>query len=508
MNNIENGIVQLQGDLNDLSETVDGMTGGGRVPELVNEMAQLKNDFNLLEENYGTTVDEIYTDVEYTDYDPQFTDGAVDTDGTIISSSSYTSTYEYSVKIPVMEGDVVGLINSGSPTPSYRWLCAYNSNQQAVPSAGKSSGSTLPYTVPSGIAYVVLSVYKSHSVTAIRITHTSIEEITRYFPIFQQLGKFNWEGNLTDGDSILLTKSNVRFIVVWVFTGHVSTMAQISIGIKQTNSFTVLAEVDNTYLYYRGNASGDITSVAHGLTISDDIQIKVVSDFRVNTLKSITITSGGINYTLAATSYGTDMNGSPCVVSDGAELEDCAFAWIPRDINKPIWIFGDSWASMFDTRWVYYMVEAGFDKSWMLNAYAGENTQTGLESFKNLLYIRKPEYVVWMYGMNNSDSIDSVNSDWKTAYDELIQICEDYKITPILYTVPNTPSVNNNYKNAIVKTSGYRYIDGVSAVGDDGSGNWFTGYEQSESDHNHTSAKGAIALFNRILTDFPEIASN
>ena len=69
-------------------------------------------------------------------------------------------------------------------------------------------------------------------------------------------------------------------------------------------------------------------------------------------------------------------------------------------------------------------------------------------------------------------------------------------------------TINNNFKNDIVRNSGFRYIDGAAAVGDDGNGNWFTGFEQSSSDHNHTSAKGAMALFMRILTDFPEIASN
>jgi hypothetical protein len=144
----------------------------------------------------------------------------------------------------------------------------------------------------------------------------------------------------------------------------------------------------------------------------------------------------------------------------------------------------------------------------MLNGFAGEDTDEAYESLENLLTIRKPDYIVWLLGMNNGDSSTAVNSVWKAIYDKLVQLCEDYSINLILYTVPNTPTINNNFKNAIVRESGYRYIDGAAAVGDDGEGNWFTNFEQSASDHNHTSGRGARALCYRILADFPEIAGN
>ena len=244
------------------------------------------------------------------------------------------------------------------------------------------------------------------------------------------------------------------------------------------------------------------------MTISEDLQIKIESPFKVNELGGITICSDGTEYTLSATAYGTDMTGCPYLVSDGAVMTDCAFSWIPKDIDKPIWVFGDSWVSMYDTRWPYYMVRDGFTKTWMLNGFAGEDTDEAYKSLENLLTIRKPDYIVWLLGMNNGDSSTAVNSVWKAIYDKLVQLCEDYSINLILYTVPNTPTINNNFKNAIVRESGYRYIDGATAVGDDGEGNWFTNFEQSSSDHNHTSGRGARALYYRILADFPEIAGN
>lgn len=415
-----------------------------------------------------------------------------------------SSSYEHSQKIAVSEGDVLKP-TSTQPGAYFRFICAYNGNS-VVASAGSNDGPT-SYTVPSGIDGVIVSTSVSQHETAVIVKRKTGEE-TRVYPIGQKLGNFNWKGDLSDGDSVELPASNVRFNVVWCFIGHISTMGKITIGIKSTSgTVKELCSVDSTYIYYRLN-DGTIASEAHGLTISEDLQIKIDSPFKVNELGSITICSDGTEYTLNATPYGTDMTGAPYLFSTGAILTNCAFSWIPKDIDKPIWVFGDSWVSMYESRWPYYMVRDGHTNSWMLNGFAGERTSDAYESLVNLLLVRKPDYIVWLLGMNNGDTSTAVNTKWKSVYDKLTQLCADYGIILILYTVPNTPTINNNFKNAIVRESGYRYIDGALAVGDDGNGNWFTGYEQSSTDHNHTSGKGARALYYRILVDFPEIAGN
>ena len=415
-----------------------------------------------------------------------------------------SSSYEHSQKIAVLEGDVLKPAST-QPGAYFRFICAYNGNS-VVASAGTNSGPT-SYTVPSGIDGVIVSASVSQHETAVIIKRKTGEE-TRVYPIGQKLGNFNWKGDLSDGDSVELPASNVRFNVVWCFTGHVSTMGKITIGIKATDgTVKELCSVDSTYIYYRLK-DGTIASEAHGLTISEDLQIKIDSPFKVNELGSITICSDGTEYTLSATPYGTDMTGAPYLFSTRAVMTNCAFSWIPKDIDKPIWVFGDSWVSMYDSRWPYYMVRDGHTNSWMLNGFAGESTSDAYESLLNLLLVRKPDYIVWLLGMNDGDTSTAVNTAWKSIYDKLTQLCADYGINLILYTVPNTPTINNSFKNAIVRESGYRYIDGALAVGDDGNGNWFTGYEQSSTDHNHTSGKGARALYYRILADFPEIAGN
>lgn len=415
-----------------------------------------------------------------------------------------STSYEHTQIITVESGVVITPISANSGA-YFRFVTAYKDGV-CITSAGSKTGTTA-YTVPANINGVRFSFQVDQNITAVEIKRQTGSE-TLYYPITQKLGKVNWKGNLASGDSVKLLGSNVRYNTVWNFTGHISTMGKITLGVMTTGgTLKELCSVDSTYLYYRLN-NGNTASVEHGIAISGDLQIKIESPFKVNELGGITICSDGVEYTLAETSYGTDMNGVPYLLSTDMVMTDCVFSWIPKDIDKPIWVFGDSWVSMYDTRWPYYMVRDGYTNSWMLNGFAGEDTDEAFESLENLLTIRKPDYIVWLLGMNNGDSSTAVNSVWKAIYDKLVQLCEDYSINLILYTVPNTPTINNNYKNAIVRASGYRYIDGAAAVGDDGSGNWFTGFEQSSTDHNHTSSKGARALYYRILADFPEIAGN
>lgn len=414
------------------------------------------------------------------------------------------TSYYYSQKIAVVPGDLITPLGDGN-APYFRFVCAYNGNT-AVTAAG-SNDARLFYEVPAGINGIIVSTSQSQNTTSISINHQTGTE-KRVYPISQKLGRFTWSGDLGDGDTVDLVHSNVRFNTTWVFTGHVTTMGKISIGVKPDGGdLKVLCAVDTTNVYYRTN-SGSLAYEAHGLTIDEDLQIIIESPFKVNELGGITICSDGTEYAVSASTFGTDMTGAPHLVSDGATMTGCVFSWIPKDIDKPIWVFGDSWVSMYENRWPYYMVRDGFTNTWMLNGFAGEDSMTAYESLNNLLAIRKPEYLVWLLGMNDKDNNTAVNEKWKFVYDKLTALCESYAINLILYTVPNTPTINNNFKNAIVKASGYRYIDGVAAVGDDGVGNWFTGFEQSASDHNHTSTKGAKALYYRILADFPEIAGN
>ena len=75
---------------------------------------------------------------------------------------------------------------------------------------------------------------------------------------------------------------------------------------------------------------------------------------------------------------------------------------------------------------------------------------------------------------------------------------------PIFCTIPNVPTINNSFKNDIVRNSGYRYIDFAKAVNAEDVGSpWYDG--MLSSDGIHPTELGAKALAARFITDFPEV---
>ena len=139
-----------------------------------------------------------------------------------------------------------------------------------------------------------------------------------------------------------------------------------------------------------------------------------------------------------------------------------------------------------------------------MSGFPGRNTQSGLEDFKKALAHGTPKYAVWCLGMNNGDSDKGTNANWKNATEEFLEICEEKGIVPILSTIPNIPTVKNNFKNEYVKTSGHRYIDFAAAVGAETLGSpWTSG--MLSGDNVHHAPSGAKALYEQVKKDFPEI---
>ncbi|MBO6093156.1 MAG: SGNH/GDSL hydrolase family protein, partial [Oscillospiraceae bacterium] len=170
-----------------------------------------------------------------------------------------------------------------------------------------------------------------------------------------------------------------------------------------------------------------------------------------------------------------------------------------------IWIFGDSYISLYPERWVYHLLQDGFDDAVLLNGYAGEPSNEAFIALSNLIKLRKPQYILWALGMNDGDSSTAVNSSWKKYYDRVVSLCSKENITPVFGTIPNVPTVNNSFKNEIIRSSGYRYIDFSKAVDPDEDGAWIG--NTLSSDGVHPTADGARVLYMRALADFPELTS-
>lgn len=177
------------------------------------------------------------------------------------------------------------------------------------------------------------------------------------------------------------------------------------------------------------------------------------------------------------------------------------------DLEKPVWIFGDSYVSIAEDRWPYWLVQMKTDNC-LINSYPGEGTENAIRDLNSLLTIGTPRIIVWAMGMNDHDTSSAVNSTWLDGVEELIEICENFGIVLILATIPNVAhtSYNNVKKNAWIEASGYRYVDFNKAIGaaDEPGAAWPAGW--LSNDNIHPTAMGARVLAGQILLDVPELS--
>ena len=95
-----------------------------------------------------------------------------------------------------------------------------------------------------------------------------------------------------------------------------------------------------------------------------------------------------------------------------------------------------------------------------------------------------------MLGMNDTDTSTEVNPDWKTVIDNVIDMCYNNGIRFIGYTVPNTPTVINKWKNDYLKSLNVEYIDMAKILGAEDIGStWYPGL--LGDDNTHPSSDGA-----------------
>lgn len=420
-----------------------------------------------------------------------WTSGYMGVNGSTASSDSL----HYSNKIDVKEGDVI------DSTYIFRFVTAFDENNEAVAAKGDNTGNNKSYTVPSGIVKVVITEYTGHDET---ITHTF--NTTEYI-IDKTLNNFRAAGDMASGDSLTLPIQNINHKTVEAFSGEISTFSSIEIGRGEGGGNGYYIEIDDTNITIHKDATAS-EPIPHGLTIENDIQVKITSDTDGNTnpqnyfKATFRITSNGQSFETSENRWLTHLSDAPFVKSVGSTLHDCSFSFQSLDTNKPTYAFGDSYFSWYPERWTYYLALDGYSNNVLTNAYAGQNTPSALQSFGNIINIGEPKYILWCLGMNDGSDTTEPSKTWKTGVDIVVSTCKEYGITPILATIPTVPSINHENKNQWIRNSGYRYVDFAKAVGATSEGVWYTGMLD---DGVHPTAEGAKALYNRLLTDFPEI---
>lgn len=318
-------------------------------------------------------------------------------------------------------------------------------------------------------------------------------------------GLNNVSGSLTD-ETLSLGENHVMHNKTLSFEFNVSDLAEggvITVGhgdnIPDGSWIEITNETVTAYNYL-----GEITqtyTAEHGLDISGAVEVILESYY--DTARARIKLSNNTAFSTEAFAW-SGRDGEIFAKCANVTLTNAKLNWNSSEYENNVWIIGDSCLDInSDTSWAYYLKKGGLT----LIGSRDETAATALTEFKNAIKLGVPEYAVWCIGMNDADSDSSVNAAWKSAFDEFLAICKDKGVTPILATIPNTPSKNHTFKNTVVTSSGYRYIDFAKAVGASGKGSTWTSGMLS-SDNSTPTVSGAEAMYKEVLLDFTEIKEN
>lgn len=445
-------------------------------------------------------------------YEPEYTmsKGYMSISGSVTESENH----KYTSKISVNAGDIISIISSKKA--KIRFLCAFGADDSVKTTAG-SNVQINSYTVPDGVVSVVLTIeniYDGYYKLMISSEHAVSAE------------KYVRKVELTDND-IFVVKNKIRPKLhdkvigsvnsetgirmntcccqnkTIMFRGNISSFSDIVIGLGHNGAREIFYKIDSTKVTLYTSTSGNpVVEVEHSLTISGYICVTINANDL--TAKITLATVSGV-FTHETNSWIKNPAEVFVETDSGSMLTSCELIFTPNDIRKSIWLFGDSYMSYSENRVLYWLKNLGAT-NFCINALPGEASDRAMTDLMYMLEYSTPSKIIWNMGMNDGDKNSAVNANWETCFNLLKAICGEKSIELVLYTVPSVPTVDNEYKNAVIHDSGYRYIDGASAVGASASGVWYDG--MLSSDGVHPNKTGAIAIAQEMILTVPELLLN
>lgn len=312
--------------------------------------------------------------------------------------------------------------------------------------------------------------------------------------------------SMSADDVLYLTSTNVKKNNRYYFTARITSFSALQMGHGKNDYEATYIEITTTKVnVVRRFSSADVSSYNHNLTITGDIAVSII--VKNNNTADITVSSNGTSSTIENVSWFGDSGSDYFVLSSGSSFTDCCFTWTSPDFVKRCWLFGDSYVSISDpARWCYYLNQNNDIDKTLISGFGGETSAQGATALiKSTTYYGSPDILIWAYGMNDgSDSSSAPSSVWISGIREMMKICANKGITPILCTIPTVPNISHEKKNEWVRASGYRYIDFAKAVGANSSGVWYSG--MLYSDNVHPTELGAKALYLQAMIDCPELS--
>ena len=285
----------------------------------------------------------------------------------------------------------------------------------------------------------------------------------------------------------------------------------IEIGVINTIKRTITIDSTNITLATDGSSRKTDT---HGLTISGQLRITFVAD--MFEAKAI-IDCNGEQYIFKHTSdlyaYANYLDCSAygnvgIIVGGSTILNNVILSASSNYFDKDVWIFGDSYTSIeSSTRWANQVLFNLEYKNFMICGLSGGLSAQLYADLEKCLQYGTPKEIIWLLGMNNGDLADAPNPSWLENLENVENICKDKGIELVLSTIPctNQSTNDNSFKNELIKSRGYRYINFAKAVGAEIKGSsWYEGMKEPDPGI-HPSALGAKVLAAQILADCPEL---
>ena len=491
------------------------------IAELKKDVEILKEDTSTLKKDLGVTksqLSESFSKSTAIELHPAKNSG-------YYWNGAFSSSAYFYYHIDVKEGDVVTipLSISAEAFQEVRFIDAYKGKER---NADASIQTVSRYVVPKDVDNIYLSVnfrqdyYEYYYVSILRTVEElkpkGVSDLTNRVSVLENVIVETKNGytlkkemdNLASGSLITLSehidnKKNKSYR----FSAKFNTFSSVTIGHGYnvySGSWVTVDSTNVTAYYYNGSQAVQMGQYAHGLTISDFIDVVITVGNVENLRAVVTVMSVGGDFTQTNVPMA-GCNGSVFAFG-GQNLIDVVYSYNLTDMFSDIWLFGDSYISLGDpNRWTYQLMQYGY-KDLLMCGFSGATSSNEILAFREIMQIGKPKIVVWALGMNDADN-GKINQTWLACVNEVKSFCTENDIELVLATIPCTPRVDNSYKNAYIKENTYRYIDFAKAVnGETVGSSWYA--DMISSDNVHPVALGAKALANRFLLDVPEAAKS
>jgi hypothetical protein len=281
-----------------------------------------------------------------------------------------------------------------------------------------------------------------------------------------------------------------------VFSGKFDAFTNIEFGHGGVGVYSAFwVKVDSTNVYLNTYSTQQTTSdpIPHGLSVEDYITCCLCSKGDNMTL---TITTGGGTF---AHDLGKISACGTVFAKVGQEMSSVILSASCKDLDKPIWLIGDSYFGITDQRVIGQLQNMGYT-NYLVIGQPGINTSGAIADVRKALEFGTPKILVWYVGLNDMGNATTYDGTFK----QIKSICESKGITLVLNKVPSILTSEQSAVQDYIVNTGLRYIDSNAAVGASAQG-WYPG--MLSSDGAHPTAKGALALATQILVDVPEILS-